>query len=346
MPLLFTRYATAYSTNAEGLAALDQLRPSGQLQSKPGNVPLEAARYGLRMLRAGFLYIRIKRPGLTPEWSGYVVHPHGYLTVFDVKNPQDSKAHPACEVEMRGANMSMVWVADPQRVSALNYMFHPDPIDHGHLQRAIEPNLGKYTQSFDVKGWALGNTSQKDAVQPGLLNGQVMEFSALSTASVQKVGNEQHYGLMGTHGAERGWGNYSEARYGRHFEKTRHETIGTGNPEDSGVTDAGAVGGMAIGPYVAEVLGMRYSDVHGPRLKKIAELLQVNRGAVVACEDAIGIAQELSLHHLTAAIPYVAWLKKVDDEDEDPRNSSVTNQWKQTAGESIKTLECWIPPIA
>ncbi|MDP9914333.1 hypothetical protein J2W27_006473 [Variovorax boronicumulans] len=111
LPLLFTRYAAAYSTNAEGLAALDQLRPSGQLQSKPGNVPLEAARYGLRMLRAGFLYIRIKRPGLTPEWSGYVVHPHGYLTAFDVKNPQDSKAHPACEVEMRGANMSMVWVS-------------------------------------------------------------------------------------------------------------------------------------------------------------------------------------------------------------------------------------------
>jgi hypothetical protein len=43
--------------------------------------------------------------------------------------PDEAKSHPACQVEFRPANMSMVWIQDAKRVKKVWYMFHPDPID-------------------------------------------------------------------------------------------------------------------------------------------------------------------------------------------------------------------------
>uniref|UniRef100_UPI0031587144 T6SS effector BTH_I2691 family protein n=2 Tax=Variovorax sp. S12S4 TaxID=3029170 RepID=UPI0031587144 len=43
------------------------------------------------------------------------------------------------------------------------------------------------------------------------------------------------------------------------------------------------------------------------------------------------MAMELSLHHLTAATPYVDWLKATDDK-------GISNQWKQAASESVRTM--------
>lgn len=335
LPILFTRYAAAFSAQEQGLAALKQLQPSGNFQAQPGGVTMRTALYGVRMLRPGYLYVRIQNVCKAhPEWLGYIVHPHGYLAQFDVGFPEAAKSNPACEMEVRGANASMVWVADAKNVTELHCMFHPDPIVPKHLFEHIEPQRDTYMQKFDVAGWLGGNTSQKDTCQPGQLNSQVMEFSALKDTAVQTVGSEQHYGLMGVHGAEREWGTYEEARTGRHFEKVRNET----RRADGSVvvTDTGPVTGMAVGPYIARITGPLYKDAHGPRLRKMAEFLTQHKGAVVACDDPIGIAQELSLHHLTAAMPYVQWLKEVDASD--PGNATVTNAWKHAASESIKTV--------
>ncbi|WP_295979500.1 T6SS effector BTH_I2691 family protein [uncultured Variovorax sp.] len=335
LPILFTRYAAAFSAQDQGMAVLRQLQPTGHFQSKPGGVAMHTALYGVRMLRPGYLYVRLQYAGqANPEWLAYIVHPHGYLAQFDIGFPEAARSNPACEIEVRGANASMVWIRDAKDVTELNYMFHPDPVVPKHLFEQIDPRRDIYMQSFDVAGWAGGNMSQKDSCQPGQLNGQVMEFCALKDPAAQTVGCEQHYGLMGIHGAEREWGNYEEARAGRHFEAVRHERRGAdGNVM---VTDTGAVGGLADGPYIARITGAPYKDVHGPRLRKMVEFLTEHKGAVVACEDAIGIAQELSLHHLTAATPYVAWLKQVDSTD--PGNALVTNAWKHAASESIKTV--------
>ncbi|BEP50066.1 hypothetical protein LJR260_003745 [Variovorax paradoxus] len=335
LPILFTRYAAAFSAQEQGLAALKQLQPTGNFQAQPGGVAMRTALYGVRMLRPGYLYVRIQNVCKAhPEWLAYIVHPHGYLAQFDVGFPEAAKSNPACEMEVRGANASMVWVADAKNVTELHYMFHPDPIVPKHLFEHIEPQRDTYMQKFDVAGWLGGNTSQKDTCQPGQLNSQVMEFSALKDTAVQTVGSEQHYGLMGVHGAEREWGTYEEARTGRHFEKVRNETRRADG--SVAVTDTSPVTGMAIGPYIARITGPLYKDAHGPRLRKMAEFLTQHNGAVVACDDPIGIAQELSLHHLTAAMPYVQWLKEVDASD--PGNATVTNAWKHAASESIKTV--------
>ncbi|WP_354686776.1 T6SS effector BTH_I2691 family protein [Cupriavidus necator] len=67
-------------------------------------------------------------------------------------------------------------------------------------------------------------------------------------------------------------------------------------------------------------------------LEGIRKFLLDNKGAVVACEDAIGIAQELSLPHLSAAIPYMDWLKET-------HSNKVSNEWKDSASRSIQTIK-------
>ncbi|MGD7392044.1 toxin VasX, partial [Ralstonia pseudosolanacearum] len=58
LPILFTRYSAGYSSRPEGVSTLDKFKPNGRLQAQPGGVPIKTARYGVRMLRAGYLYLR------------------------------------------------------------------------------------------------------------------------------------------------------------------------------------------------------------------------------------------------------------------------------------------------
>ncbi|CBJ40371.1 conserved hypothethical protein (plasmid) [Ralstonia solanacearum CMR15] len=313
LPILFTRYSAGYSSRAEGLSTLDKFKPTGRLQAQPGGVPIKTARYGVRMLRAGYLYLRIERRGLL-EWEGYAVHPHGYLHRFLVMKPEEAEAKIACERNTRQANNSLIWITDAKNVKSLWYAFHPDPIDPLHLKSEIEPNPAKYMQRFDVAGWLAGSTSQADSLQPAQLDKQVLEFAALSDEQVQTLGNEQCFGLMGMTPQERAWGNYE-------VEETDQQIIA--------VPDAAPV----IIDDVRTVLITQptYPKKHGPRLEGMRKFLQDNKGVVVACEDALGIAQELSLHQLTAAIPYVQWLKETDKQ-------GYSNAWKDSAARSIQTI--------
>jgi hypothetical protein len=304
LPILFTRYAAAYSAQAEGIAELQKLRPTGQLQAQPGGVPLKTALYNLRMLRPGYLYVRIEYPGLSPEWSGYVVHPHGYLSAFEVGFPENRKANPACEVEIRGAIKSMVWVRDAKRVANLHYMFHPDPLDYEHLRNEIEPNRDKSMQRFDVAGWANGSKNQSDITQPGQLNGQVVEFAALTNAKLRDAIEPQMFGLMGANALERNWGDYEE-------EVSTRQTDALGN----------ASGHEEINTEARK--GLTYMAAHGPRLKKIAAHLQEKGGAVVACEDAIGITQELGHLQAEAQRIYTNWLAAASP----GHHKDVSNNW-------------------
>lgn len=314
LPILFTRYAVGYSSRPEGLSLLDKFKPTGKLQPQPGGVSIKTARYGVRMLRAGYLYLRIERRGLL-EWEGYAIHPHGYLKQFPVMLPQRAETKIACARDARQANNSLVWIKDAKNVKSLWYAFHPDPIDPAHLKREIEPNPAKYMQQFDVAGWLGGNTGQADSMQPAQLDKQVLEYAALGDEKVQVVGNEQFFGLMGMTPQERGWGNYE-------VEETDQQVIPT--------PDAAPVIIEEVRTVV--VTQPTYQKAHGPRLEGMRKFLHDNKGAVVACEDALGIAQELSLHHLTAAIPYVGWLKTTDAK-------GVSNAWKDSASRSIQTIQ-------
>ncbi|AST86455.1 T6SS effector BTH_I2691 family protein [Ralstonia solanacearum species complex bacterium KE101] len=314
LPILFTRYSAGYSSRPEGLSILEKFRPAGRLQAQPGGVPIKTARYGVRMLRAGYLYLRIERRGLL-EWEGYAVHPHGYLQQFPVMLPANGEARIACEREARQANNSLIWIKDAKNVKSLWYAFHPDPIDPQHLKREIEPNPAKYMQRFDVAGWQVGSTSQADSLEPAQLDKQVLEFAALSDEQVQMVGNEQCFGLMGMTPQERAWGSYE-------VEETDQQVIAVPDAPPVVIDDVRTV--LITQPT--------YQQKHGTRLEAMRKFLLDNKGAVVACEDALGIGQELSLHHLTAAIPYIKWLKDTDGQ-------GVSNAWKDSASRSVHAIK-------
>ena len=310
LPILFTRYAVAYSSQSENMAALEKLRPMGQLEPKPGGVDLHTALYNVRMLRAGYLYVHIDRgvPNLCTgdEWKGYAVHPHGYLNEFDVELPADADINTPCARGTRQANNSMVWVRLPEKVKKLWYLFSPDPIDYEHLVKVIAPNPGKYMQSFDVAAWANGNTKQKNTVQPGLLNGQVVEFAALGNDVVANACEPLLYGLMGSNAIERGWGDYETSE-----EVTRWNSNIMGDPTPEVVTVTKSHNGPS------------YMAAHGTRLKQMANFLQQNKGAVVACDDALGIAQELGHLQAEAQTDYTRWqLRQADG-----AATGVTNEW-------------------
>ena len=313
LPILFTRYAAAYSATYEGRTALDLLKPGGKLQAAPGGVALKTARYNLRMLRTGYLYLRLETSVRKPEWLGFAVHPHGYLTPIDVKYPEKTAAAAACRPNEWGANRSLVWIKDAANITRLHFMFHPDPIDPDHLKDVIGKAPDKYMQSFAVAAWVKNPTDQADTLQPDQLDAKVLEFKALSGIALQDLASEQVFGLMGCSPGERGWGDWEE-------ETITQEPI----PFDD-------YGRLQEFREIVKHPQPDYSHAHGPRLGKMVDFLKAHKGAVIACEDSIGIAQEISMHHLTAAVPYVSWLQEADAK-------GVNNQFKQAASASIATI--------
>lgn len=337
LPILFTRYAAAYSATQEGMDALETLKPAGTLKAQPGGVSLKTAKYNVRMLRTGYLYLRLESVCRLPEWLAFVVHPHGYLTKIDINHPDEATAEAACRPNEWGANRSLVWIKDVDNLTKLQFMFHPDPIDPDHLKTVIGKAPDKYMQSFDVKAWEQGKTAQSDTMLPDTLDTMVMEFKAVANKALQTVGTEQVFGIMGRSPQERGWGDYSEESKGRHFagqNEEFREVDGTLSRAPDGTpigTQPGSIGHISTGSYVSHVRGVPYDQAHGPRLRQMIDFLKAKKGAVVACDDPIGMAQELSMHHLSAAIPYMDWLKETDAK-------GVSNHWKQAASESVRSV--------
>ncbi len=309
LPILFTRYAAAYSATSAGMKALESLKPSAPLQAKPGNVRMQTAKYNLRMLRAGYLYIRQESVCRLPEWLGFVVHPHGYLTRIDVHHPEKTIAEPACRPGEWGANRSLVWIKDAGNITRLHFMFHPDPIDHEHLKAVIGNDPGKYMQSFDLAGWVKGNKLGPDTAAPcrDTSNWSVAEFKALKDEAVRNALEPQLYGLMGSNAMERGWGDYEDKRY----VETDHYLV------------TGEQAGKITVEETTVVKQPDYAGAHGKRLQGIAKFLTDNGGAIVACEDAIGIAQELGHLQAEAQTVYSHWQASTAT----GHHKDVNNEW-------------------
>ncbi|MDQ0014380.1 hypothetical protein J2W23_002771 [Variovorax boronicumulans] len=309
LPILFTRYAAAYSCTDKGAAALDKLKPSGSFKSQPGGIALQTARYNVRMLRAGYLYIRIETNCRLPAWFGYAVHSHGYLTRFDVDHPKEAEGLAACSPQEWGANRSLVWIQGAKDVTKLNYLFHPDPMDPDHLSKVIDSDLDKYTQSFDVAGWASGSKAAPGTAvpNPDANSWSVAEFRALEDEAVRNALEPQLYGLMGSNAMERGWGDYERKR----FVETDHYLI------------TGEHAGKITVEETSVVKQLGYAGAHGKRLQNIAKFLTDNGGAVVACDDAIGIAQELGHLQAEAQTGYSHWQAS----GATGHHKDVSNEW-------------------
>lgn len=292
LPILFTRYAAAFSAEPEHAAALKKLKPSGQF--KAPSVSLKTAGYSVRLLREGVLYVLTERAG-AKVWRGFMVHAHGYLSEFNpLLTPSPAgPAAPACEVAMRGANKSLVWIADPKSVSNLWYFFHPDTVLPDVL-RNLKADPAKL-HKLDVAAWVGGCPPTPHTCMPDALGTQVGEWAALVDSVMLDALNEQIYGVMGLDTAQQGYGQGQIPVYANAaLNKT------TTNPPPKDIFSADNPWGswtrtdrLGLGTLPA------YAKVHGARLENIAKALagepgNPNKppGIVAACDDAIGIAQE------------------------------------------------------
>lgn len=309
LPILFTRYAAAYSATNGGMNALDSMKLSAPLQAKPGNVHMQTAKYNLRMLRAGYLYIRQESVCRLPEWLGFVVHPHGYLTRIDIHHPEKTTAEPACRPKEWGANRSLVWIKDAGDIAKLHFMFHPDPIDHEHLKTVIGNDLGRYMQSIDLAAWVKGSKTAPDTAVPShdTSTWKVAEFKALKDEALRNALEPQLYGLMGSNAIERGWGDYENRR----FVQTDHYLV------------TGEHAGKITVEEISVVKQLDYAGAHGKRLQDIATFLTDSGGAIVACEDAIGIAQELGHLQAEAQTIFTHWQASTAT----GHHKDVNNEW-------------------
>ena len=292
LPILFTRYAAAFSAEPERAAALKKLKPSGQF--KAPSVSLKTAGYSVRMLREGVLYVLTERAG-AKSWRGFMVHAHGYLSEFNpLLTPSPSgPAAPACEVAIRGANKSLVWIADPKNVSNLWYFFHPDTVLPDVL-RNLKADPAKL-HKLDVSAWVGSCPPTPHTCMPDALGTQVGEWAALTDSVMLDALNEQIYGVMGLDTAQQGYGQGQIPVYANAaLNKT------TTNPPPKDIFSADNPWGSwtrtdRLGPGTLPA----YAKVHGARLENIAQALagepgNPNKppGIVAACDDAIGIAQE------------------------------------------------------
>jgi hypothetical protein len=321
LPILFTRYGAAYSSTKDGMAALASLRLTGRLQAKPGSVDMQLAKYNLRMLRAGYLYIRVESTCRMPEWFGYVVHPHGYLTKIDIKYPEKTENLAACSPGEWGANRSLVWIKDVKAVTKLNYMFHPDPINPVHLETVIEKEPDKYMQRFNVSGWAGDSKTGPDTAVPSKDASQwpVAEFRALTDEKLRNALEPQLHGLMGSSVMERCWGDYEDKRV----------------VEIDSYMVTGEYAGKTSVEQTSIIKQLDYADAHGKRLQNIARYLDENGGAIVACEDAIGIAQELGHLQAEAQTGYTRW----QVQDAQGAAKGVSNEWVYQTAVAAQSLQ-------
>nr|WP_305882519.1 T6SS effector BTH_I2691 family protein [Cupriavidus sp. WGlv3] len=318
LPVLFGRYGVAYHSQTSAMDLLRRYTPKGQLQARPGGIKLDTAVYNLRMLRAGYLYLCIDRAG-GKEWEGYAVHPQGFLNKFDVMLPATARVKIACARGPRQANNSLVWIDKPSEVTRVWYMFHPDLLDPRHLKREVEPKLDTYMQSFDAKGWFSGNHAQKDTAEPEKLYADMLDYGAFSNKlEVRDACEPLLYGLMGSNAKERGWGDYLEDV---EMPVYSIDSVNTGATETVAMT----------------VKQPTYGLAHATRLLATREMLMSGKGAVVACEDPLGITQELGHLQAEAQVAYTAWQAR----SANGLHESINNEWvcqTAVAAQSLRKL--------
>lgn len=303
-PILFTRYGIAYSSTAQGRETLKKITPKAPMQPVPG---MKAVSSNVRMLRTGYLYLYLES-AVGNEWKGYAVHPHGYVSEFDIDSPTGVKGQKACQRSSHAANASLVWIEDAQHIQTVWYLFNPDPIDPEHLYNVIRPHRTEYMQQFSPKKWLVGDHTQNHSTTVSMLELNIFEYAALTDEKLQRCSEALMYGLMGGNAQERGWGDYEETV---EYDKP------SVNPNAAlmGVTETDTMTVIRRQPG--------YADVHGQRLRQIKDFLIQNKGAVLACDDALGIAQELGNMQGEAQLLYARW----QVEQAPGHHTGVTNEW-------------------
>lgn len=206
----------------------------GKLGDKVKHITLENASYAPRLLRAGFLYVLIKRSGLL-YWEGYFADDDAFLSKFPVDSPPSAAVNFSCDRTTCGINASLIAIDKIEFVEKIYLLFTPTAMTRERLDAYAanaEASVKKgQMQVFLPKEWAAGSTEQPHSLKPEELGKYVPEavlarqYQNACTSPLGKILMQQLY--MASCDAYEGIANLPLATPGGRIGKLEEKMVAT-----------------------------------------------------------------------------------------------------------------------
>jgi hypothetical protein len=178
--ILPLRYAALGSDDSKALSSLPKL--SGTLGKGINEITLSGnARYTVRPLRSGYLYVLLERAGVK-SWQAYSVTEGGQLYRFEAENPPAIRPKFSCNPSTCGVNASMIKIEGAAKIQKAYLLFRPDPITPAMLadyKKNADSYVGQLRmQAFSPAAWIGKQVNQSHSLQAAQLNTFVAEMLA------------------------------------------------------------------------------------------------------------------------------------------------------------------------
>ncbi|WP_433925345.1 T6SS effector BTH_I2691 family protein [Stenotrophomonas nematodicola] len=293
LPVHPFRYSAFCSDDASILGMVPALRPS----TGAALPELRTARYALRMMREGYLYVVLKRHGLT-QLDSYYVRPSGRLMRFRGEPPDRKTSAIACARMAASANALMVAIDAPEEVAMSYWLFTPDPLSSNKEAELVEQAemmaAQGVLQAFSPQQWVAQQGSQEFALSPMTIRAFVLEYLAIGEiaalaalqAPIVAALDEQAFPAL-------------------------CDPLDPPMPPRFDALRGGAVYQSALQRSL-------------PALREAATALHASGGVGIALQDAIGITQELNAWRNGAMEGVEPWMRHRDAHGRD-------NAWKYLA---------------
>jgi hypothetical protein len=171
------RYGAVGAATAAALDPLPKL--SGKLGQGVSDLAITRAKYAVRLLRPGYLYVLLERKGIK-YWDAYRVLDDAFLYKFNPEDPPQIEPSFSCERHTCGINASMVAIPEAKDVPRVWSLFVPAPLTKAKLDE-YKANAAKYVgtgklQTFSPAEWLAGSTAQPHTLLAPELLTKVAEY--------------------------------------------------------------------------------------------------------------------------------------------------------------------------
>ena len=169
-----------YGAVGAASTALDKLpKLSGKLGQGVSDLAITRAKYAVRLMRQGYLYVLLERKGIK-YWDAYRVLEDAFLYKFNPEDPPQIEPSFSCERHTCGINASMVSIPEALEVPKVWSLFVPVPLTKAKLDE-YKANANKYVgegklQTFSPANWLNGSTAQPHTLLAPELLSKVAEY--------------------------------------------------------------------------------------------------------------------------------------------------------------------------
>lgn len=171
------RYSAVVADKPADLASLPAL--GGTLGKGVTDLALTEAKYGVRLLRPGYLYVLIERQGIK-YWTAYQVLQDAFLYQFEPEQPPQVTPEFSCDRSVCGVNASMVAIPNAREVTRIWSLFTPSAMTKAKLAeykgKADAYAADGKMQTFNPAGWLDGTTDQPHSLLAPELFKKVVEY--------------------------------------------------------------------------------------------------------------------------------------------------------------------------